>query len=71
MNVWLGLWLGAALLEGAVLSMSYIWLYKAKVFRWVMVVLALFGSVGSTLLLVQHDWRVWLLPRFYKPVQMG
>jgi chlorobactene glucosyltransferase len=64
MNVWLGLWLGAALLEGAVLSMSYIWLYKAKVFRWVMVVLALFGSVGSTLLLVQHDWRVWLLPGF-------
>ena len=62
MNLWLSLWLAGVVFEALVFSTSFVWLYKAKFFRWTVVGLTLAVSVATTVVLVQHDWRVWLVP---------
>ena len=64
MSIWVSLWLASVVFEAVLFTTSYIWLYQAKIFRWVMVLIALALTSSGVILPVLHDWRIWLLPGF-------
>jgi len=60
--MWLSLWLASVLLEALFFTVSYIWLYQAKLFRVLVAVFVLLVSLSAIIAPIVHDWTIWLVP---------
>ncbi|MFZ1483392.1 MAG: hypothetical protein WAS36_00045, partial [Candidatus Saccharimonadales bacterium] len=64
MQMWYLAWVAALAFEALIIWTSFMRLYERRLFRWLVVGLAVFATTATTIATLSIDWRVWLLVSF-------
>ncbi len=64
MQMWYLAWVAALAFEALIIWTSFMRLYERRLFRWLVVGLAIVATTATTIATLSIDWRVWLLVSF-------